>query len=64
MEDLEAEYKELKKKNKALRHHLKEEAASVQKQAQDITDLKQQLQEKANKVEQMINDNQRLTKRI
>ena len=31
MEDLEAEYKELKKKNKALRHHLKEEAATVQK---------------------------------
>lgn len=51
MEDLEAEYKELKKKNKALRHHLKEEAATVQKQTQDISDLKQQLQEKANKVE-------------
>ena len=31
MEDLETEYKELKKKNKALRHHLKEEAATVKK---------------------------------
>lgn len=30
MEDIEQEYKELKKKNKALRHHLKEEAATVQ----------------------------------
>lgn len=29
MEDLENEYKELKKKNKALRHHLKEEANTV-----------------------------------
>jgi len=29
MEDLESDYKELKKKNKALRHHLKEEAATV-----------------------------------
>ena len=29
MEDLENEYKELKKKNKALKHHLKEEAAQV-----------------------------------
>lgn len=27
--ELENEYKELKKKNKALRHHLKEEAATV-----------------------------------
>lgn len=27
--DLENQYKELKKKNKALKHHLKEEAASV-----------------------------------
>mgnify|MGYP004199965325 CR=1 FL=1 len=29
MDDLESEYKELKKKNKALKHHLKEEASSV-----------------------------------
>jgi len=28
--DLESQYKELKKKNKALKHHLKEEAAAVQ----------------------------------
>ena len=28
-DDIEAQYKELKKKNKALKHHLKEEAASV-----------------------------------
>jgi hypothetical protein len=64
MEDLETEYKELKKKNKALRHHLKEEAATVQKQAQDITELKLSLQQKTEKVEQMQLDNTRLTKRI
>ena len=29
---MEEEFKELKKKNKALKHHLKEEAATVQKQ--------------------------------
>ena len=43
MEDLEQEYKELKKKNKALRHHLKEEAATVQQQTQEISDLKTQM---------------------
>ena len=40
MEDLEADYKELKKKNKALRHHLKEEAGTVQAQAQELIDIK------------------------
>ena len=64
MEDLETEYKELKKKNKALRHHLKEEAATVQKQAQDMTEIKTALQQKTEKVEQMQLDNTRLTKRI
>lgn len=64
MEDLETEYKELKKKNKALRHHLKEEAATVQKQAQDMTEIKAALQQKTEKVEQMVLDNTRLTKRI
>jgi len=64
MEDLETEYKELKKKNKALRHHLKEEAATVQKQAQDMTEIKAALQQKTEKVEQMQLDNTRLTKRI
>lgn len=29
-QDMDTEFKELKKKNKALRHHLKEEAATVQ----------------------------------
>ena len=53
MEDLEAEYKELKKKNKALKHHLKDEAATVLKQGQEITDLKTQLQSKLEKIEQM-----------
>ena len=43
-ENLEQEYKELKKKNKALKHHLKEEAASVQKLATENKDYKDQLQ--------------------
>lgn len=64
MEDLENDYKELKKKNKALRHHLKEEAATVQKQTTELTEQKTQLQQKSEKVEEMQMDNQRLTKRI
>ena len=44
MEELENDYKELKKKNKALRHHLKEEAATVQKQNEDLSELRQQFQ--------------------
>ena len=63
-QDMDTEFKELKKKNKALRHHLKEEAATVQQQAQDISDLKQQLQQKVDKIESLQMDNQRLTKRI
>ena len=36
MQNLEEEFKELKKKNKALKHHLKEEAATVQRQQEEI----------------------------
>lgn len=39
-DNIEEQYKELKKKNKALKHHLKEEAASVQKLTTEITDYK------------------------
>jgi len=53
MEDLEADYKELKKKNKALRHHLKEEAATVQQQTTDIADLKTKESTHLAKIEQM-----------
>jgi phage-related minor tail protein len=64
MEDLENDYKELKKKNKALRHHLKEEAAANEKHKEDILDYKSQLAVKQEKVEELMSDNQRLTKRI
>lgn len=40
MDDIESQYKELKKKNKALKHHLKEEAASVQKLTTEVADFK------------------------
>ena len=42
-ENFEEQYKELKKKNKALKHHLKEEAGSVQKLTTEIKDYKDQL---------------------
>lgn len=64
MDDLESQYKELKKKNKALKHHLKEEAASVQKLTTEVADYKDQLRQKAEKIEALQLDNQRLTKRI
>lgn len=51
MDDLESQYKELKKKNKALKHHLKEEAASVQKLTTETADYKDQLRQKAEKIE-------------
>lgn len=53
MEDLENDYKELKKKNKALKHHLKEEAAMVQKQQSEIAELKVNLANKLERVEEM-----------
>ena len=39
MEDLEAEYNKLKVKNKALKHHLKEETNTVQTQKEEIENL-------------------------
>ena len=41
MTDLEEEFKDLKRKNKALKHHLKEEAATVEKQTKEIAEVKE-----------------------
>ena len=46
MADLQEEFKSLKLKNKALKHHLKEEAALVEKQTKEIAELKEQFKTK------------------